>query len=176
MSAHLAAAALVLAQATTQPTPAAPPAPCVTIPQMSAMMTVFAPELVEALGSACEPYLVADAFLIARRNELVSRWRTEGAGQREAAYSGVTRLMLGAQDSDASGSSRNAEAMQVFERNVADRIVPMLTPNLCKRISRLVESLAPLPATNVGMFVGAILGIGEEVDPSGSGGPPICRS
>ena len=187
MIGHLTTAlVLVLAQTA----PAATQRPCITQQEAGAMAAVALPELVEAFAQRCSQHLPETAYLKTQGTELVQRWRSEAAPQREAAFAGMARMAPPARPAtppaeDEAGTApapaANAPSPEVGMRamigGLAGGMSTRLNPTTCAELSRFVESLAPLPATNVAQMFSAAIGFGMAMMPANAqGGPPICRS
>ena len=163
----IAAAALMVAHAT-----AAPPRPCVTPDEAGAIAAVAVPEAVEAFAQRCSQHLPETAFLRARGAELVQRWRTEGAAQRTAAFAAMRRM---APPNAANVQPETAQTAMIGA--LSGGMAQRLNRASCTELSRFVDSISPLPASNLAQMVSAIMGFGVAMTPSApQGAPPICRS
>lgn len=170
-----AALALLFAQATSAPAPR----PCITPDEAGAIAAVAFPEFVDAFSQRCSQHLPATAWLRTNGPGLVQRWRSEGAAQRETAFSAMRKMMpANAQAGRAAAAPPPPEvAMQGLIGGLTGALSIRLNAASCTELGRFVEALAPLPAANVAQLISAVMGFGVSVTPTApEGAPPICRS
>jgi hypothetical protein len=160
---------------------AATPRPCVTQQEAGAIAAVAMPSLVDALAQRCSQHLPETAFLRSGATALVERWRGESASQREQAFAALTRMGAARQGAGQRGGAAPASVdgetiINAMIGGFAGGMSSRLNAASCTELSRFIEALSPLPASNVAQMVSALMGFGVAMTPQApQGGPPICR-
>lgn len=148
----LALSALLAAQPAT--TPAAAPA-CLPKEKVGDVAMVLAPFVVDALTRHCTPHLPPQAFLATGGAALSQRLRTDSADRTGSAAETLQRIMGAGMP-----PMKDQQALlQVFGEMGTGLMVRNLQPANCPEVSAMVESVAPLPTRNLGIFVSSFAGI-----------------
>lgn len=174
MIAHAAAAfALALGQAN-----AAPPRPCLTNVELGNIAVVALPEIVESLSRSCSAHLPETAFLRAGAAGFAERMRTGGDARRSAALAAIGRVA----PPEARAQIATETGLKMMVGMLSGQMASKVNPKTCAELSRLTESLSPLPADNVAMMLSSAAGLAvalrgpRQGDAGKQDGPPICES
>jgi hypothetical protein len=164
MIARLTALALLAAQ-----TEAAPDAaPCIPRSQAGEMAVVLIPSLIDNAALRCAGQLPQGAFLGTGSAAMTARLRAETAPYRDRAVGQILEL-TGQAVAPAEGTS-NEQMIELVTASMAGA----LEPERCQSANDLVESLSPLPASNLGQMFGVLIGLAAEF--AGEDAPQVCRT
>ena len=148
---------------------AADPKNCVTETEAAAIFAAIMPDMIDGLRDKCAANLPQDSFLVKNADTLVARFKVL-ADQRWPA----AKLAFG----KISGEEEMAAKMPdqylrpLIGSMIGSELFKDVKPQECAGASKIVESLAPLPAENVSMLIGAVLTMVEQ-DKNDS--MPICK-
>jgi hypothetical protein len=185
---HLAAAALLLAQA------APAERPCITHEEAGDMAISLLPYLLEAAAQRCRPHLGANAFLLTGAADWSARLRRDSAPRRASALRGISKMGGGV--TPPSGADGDV-AFDFVAQLVTGGLTGSLPPEHCGQIDAIAQSLSPLPTENIARLVGAAAAMAvtanaddedddrdddddrdedddRDDDDEGGDGPPIC--
>lgn len=126
---------------------------CVTRQEMTDVITFAAPIAVRTAATRCSDALPATAFLRTGGTQLAERLAGE-AGDSGAAVVSVFQKMGG----EKMPAGLSAETMQSLARDMLGEMLGKeIKPRSCGKVNALVESLAPLPARNLGLMMSSLL-------------------
>jgi hypothetical protein len=128
---------------------------CVTRQEANDMIVVAAPYFIEAAAQRCVAQLPAEAFLRseAGARAMVSRFRAETDSRIASALRGFVKVS-GHPNTEVRGDPQ--EVLDNAGRQAASEIVGGMSPGKCASVSALLETIAPLPADNVGRLMTAL--------------------
>jgi len=143
---------------------------CVSEAEATAVFAAIMPDIIDGLRDKCAPHLPADSYIVRNADALVARYKVF-ADQRWSA----AKLAFGKIAGDAQmGANMPDEFLRpLIGSAIGAKMFESIKPGNCTGANRVVESLAPLPAENISMLIGAVLTMAED----GKGSRmPICKA
>jgi len=143
---------------------------CVTEAEAAAIFAAVMPDMIDGLRDKCAANLPAEAYLLRNADALVARYKLLSDQRWPAAKLAFAKI---------SGEPDMAQKMPdqflrpLIGSMVGSELFKDIKPKDCAGASKIVEGLAPLPAENVSMLIGAVLGMVEQDD--SKDGMPICK-
>jgi hypothetical protein len=127
---------------------------CVVREDAAAAFLALAPTAIEAVAERCGAHLPAGAFLNTSAGAMAKRYRAEVGRPTES----VAAFMKAVSGKDLP-SGTSAEAVLTLASELLKPEVAKLKAGDCPEVNAAIEALAPLPSSNVGMLLGAIISL-----------------
>ena len=144
-------------------------APCMTRPQLEALITYALPTVIEGVATKCAGTLGAGSYLRRSGATLAARYRADSDRQWlmvRAAVSAMVGPKLGG----------IGETMQksLVSTMAGAAIVDSIAAKDCGSVNEAVELLSPLPAENLGRLTALLAVLGMKDDKPGENAFAIC--
>lgn len=130
--------------------------PCLSESEVSDLAVFLLPPLIDQAAIKCRPLLPAGAYLNRAGETLSARLRPAAT----AAWPNARRVAERLGSDQLSGFLSDDVERSVIETAVPATIVANLKPAACPTVSDFVETVAPLPARNIGRLVALVLRAG----------------
>jgi hypothetical protein len=148
---------------------AATPENCVSEAEATAVFAAVMPDIIDGLRDKCAAHLPANAYIVRNADDLVARYKIL-ADQRWP----EAKLAFGKIAGDVEMGKKMPDEFfrPLIGSVIGAKMFEEISPGDCSGASRVVESLAPLPAENVSMLIGAVLTMADK----GKGSKmPVCK-
>ena len=151
---------------------APPPAACITRQQVSDMVIVMAPSMIDGVRNQCGSHLDATAFVMGpAARDMSERLRRAGEGRIDSAVDGF--LLFSGEGRRPPRNVSRAMLVAGLSAGLAESVLGDLNARACRDANDLVESMSPLSADQVGRMFGAIMSLASRNRRPGE--PPICQ-
>lgn len=143
--------------------------PCMTRPQLEALITYALPSVIEGVTEKCAGTLSADTYLRRSSAALAARYRVDSDRQWPLVRSAMN-AMIGPKLGDVGESVQKTLVSTVAGAAIVDSIAT----KDCGTINEVVELLSPLPSANVGRLTALLAVLGMKNDKPGDNAFAIC--
>ena len=153
--------------------------PCLTTPEFAGLATYALPGVIGDVSHRCAATLPAGAFLTVNGEALAQRYGAAGPAVWPAAKAAFLKLSAGAgPDAAALVAAMPDDSLQQFVAMAAGQVASKkLATDHCTAIDAAVQSLAPLPAENIGQLLAVLVSLSPrtaEAGPARLGKLSIC--
>ncbi|MET0308865.1 MAG: hypothetical protein ABW023_09185 [Sphingomonas sp.] len=142
--------------------------PCVTPAEADAIFTALAPAMLRAVRDSCVEALPAEAYLVARGDQLIARYAAPAEPAKPVAVAAVAKIL--------GPKAEGQVSPELFDSMAAPMIASMLSasikPDKCPTINRVAELLDPLPPANLSGLVVLVIQLASKDDSK----LPICKA
>ncbi len=147
------------------------PAPCVTRQQVSDIVVALTPFIIDGAREGCRPHLDPAAYLMRpEAQEFAARARTETEARGDAAAEAF-RLIAG--DRRELRGIRTSTLVNVMGEVMTNEFVGSMNSDKCSSFNALIESLAPLSASQAGTLLASFFAL-ARFSRGSRRGPSIC--
>lgn len=144
---------------------------CLTEVEGTAVFAAMLPDLIDGLRDKCAAHLPGNSFLVSNADALVARYKVAADQRWPVAKQAFGRI---AGQEEMTDKLPDEFFRPMLGAMVGAELVKGVEPGDCGSASRIVESLAPLPAENVAALIGAILVLAD--DGKGKESLPMCKA
>ncbi|BBC73146.1 conserved hypothetical protein [Altererythrobacter sp. B11] len=170
-------AALGAAALAIQPQAAAAQGSCVTEAEVGAMALYAMPQAIQAVRLGCSGQLSSNGYLARHGDELIASYTALQDRNWPGAKSALLKLVTSGLQQQPSLENRGVNldlirqlpdnaVRPLVEAMVVQKLQPIIKPESCGRIERVVEAIAPVQPEIAGKLIGVISGLVELKQPS----------
>ena len=144
---------------------------CLSEEEGTAVFAAMLPDLIDGLRDKCAAHLPANSYLASNADALIARYKLAADQRWPVAKQAFGRI---------AGQEAMADQLPdeffrpMMGAMIGAELVKGVKPSDCAGASRIVESLAPLPAENVAALIGAILVLADDGKDKDS--LPMCKA
>jgi hypothetical protein len=143
---------------------------CVTETEAAAIFAAVMPDMIDGLRDKCATNLPADAYLVRNADTLVARYKVLADQRWPAAKLAFGKI---AGEEEMTKTMPDQFLRPLIGSMIGSELFKDVKPKECVGASKIVESLAPLPAENMSMLISAVLAmVGDE---NSKDTMPICK-
>lgn len=144
-------------------------APCMTRPQLEALITYALPTVIEGVAAKCAGTLSADSYLRRSGPTLAARYRADSDR-----YWPVVRTAISTLIGPKLGGVGETMQKSLVSTMAGSAIVDSIAAKDCGTVNEAVELLSPLPAENLGRLTAMLAVLGMKDDKPGENAFTIC--
>jgi hypothetical protein len=142
---------------------------CLTHAEANALFTFALPEMLESVRGKCAASLPRTSYLATQGEQLVARHRAASASSWPPAKAAFVKMAVGDDpkiDTAKILSSLPDETLRsVITTGLNVGVTEDFKPGDCPKADRIIEALAPLPASNLAAIIVEIVSLSASKDP-----------
>lgn len=164
--ARLTAAVLALASlaqaGAAQAQEVAPPKPCVSEQEVSALVIYAAPSLIQGISTRCGKSLSTSGFLATQGTAMAARFQQRQVQAWPVAKGAMLKLLDKPEEAHLVRQLPDDAVRPLFGAVVSQMLIKDLRPTECAKVERGLSLLAPLPIESIGAIAGFVMAFKDD--------------